>query len=354
MLAAASLVALAITGYAATTEVDVSPGNLNGWSSTSSGTGAFSFVNGPGTPPCDTGSAQFTVPDGTSAAQLTTTAYNGTLLSDLTALSYSTYVQSSGGSQQAPYLILDIDTTGDGVADDTLIFEPAYQDSAHFPSNPQSAIANGTWQTWDALNGGWYSTNGTGGTSPGTVKSLADYQAALPSGTTAKIVGIHITAGLPSATGWSSFTGNVDCFTIGVSGGDTKTYDFELDADNDGVPDDQDQCLDSDMRPKVDVNGSQSGVTSIQNSTNTQGCTIQDQVNQCADGATNHGQYVSCVTQLANQLYNDGTISKSQRQEMKTGAAQSDIGKDDHGSNNNGHGHGKGKGKGHGHGHGGH
>ena len=41
----------------------------------------------------------------------------------------------------------------------------------------------------------------------------------------------------------------------------------------------------------------------------------------------NHGQYVKCVGQLADDLYEADLITKSQRQEMKTGAAKSDVGK---------------------------
>ena len=99
------------------------------------------------------------------------------------------------------------------------------------------------------------------------------------------------------------------------------------DVDNDGVPDSQDHCLPSDLRAKVDVNGAQPGVTSINNSVDANGCSIQDLVNSCAASATNHGQYVSCIVHLANELAKNKTITKNQRQEMKTGAAKSKIGK---------------------------
>lgn len=47
----------------------------------------------------------------------------------------------------------------------------------------------------------------------------------------------------------------------------------------------------------------------------------------CAAKASNHGQYVSCITDLANQLYQAGTITKTQRQQIITNAAKSKIGK---------------------------
>jgi hypothetical protein len=99
------------------------------------------------------------------------------------------------------------------------------------------------------------------------------------------------------------------------------------DLDNDNVPDSLDQCLSSDLRAKVDVNGLEPGVTTIDNTVDANGCSIQDLVNNCADSPKNHGKYVSCIVHLANHLRKDGTITKSQSKEMKTGAAHSSIGK---------------------------
>jgi hypothetical protein len=102
------------------------------------------------------------------------------------------------------------------------------------------------------------------------------------------------------------------------------------DLDNDNVPDSQDQCLSSDLRAKVDVNGLEPGVTSIDNTVDQNGCSIQDLINNCADSPKNHGQYVSCVVHVANGLRKNGTITKSQSKELKTGAAHSKIGKKHH------------------------
>ena len=321
---------LSTAAFAATVQQDVSPGNLNGWSASVTGSSTVVFENGPATPPCGTGSAEFRVDStGIDEATLTTAQYSGTLLSSLTALTYNTFVEANNSTQRAVFIRLGIDYTGDGVADDQLFFEPRLNTS-------QGAVTLGTWQLWNALTGNWYSSLGTGGLTEGTPGTLATYVTAQPN---ARIVNVDLVAGSPSAAEWANFIGNVDCFTIGVSGGDTTTFDFELDADNDGVPDDQDQCLGSDIRPNVDVNGDDEGVTTIPNTANAQGCTIQDQVNNCANGATNHGQYVSCIAHLANSLRKAGTITQAQSQEMKTGAAQSSVGKGNKGGN--GHGHGK-------------
>src|SRR5205085_12038156 len=140
---------------------------------------------------------------------------------ELTALSYSTYVQVGGSSTQAPYLILDVDYDNNGTQDDQLVFEPQYQSVAFCSSNPQAAVAPGTWQTWDAPNGCWYSTGGAAGSGPGVnVKPLRTITAAQPD---ANIVnagdgggGVRIVAGFGgvvgggSASDWAGFVGNVD------------------------------------------------------------------------------------------------------------------------------------------------
>jgi len=97
------------------------------------------------------------------------------------------------------------------------------------------------------------------------------------------------------------------------------------DSDNDGVEDDVDHCVPSVIGGFVDVG---SGPTSIENDgVDEDGCSIQDLVNECAEHAENHGHYVSCITQLANDLRKAGAITNSQSTEMKRGAAKSDVGK---------------------------
>ena len=211
----------------------VTPSNLQGWQlTTTAGTGnvpppAVYLAEGFETPPAGTGSLHITPgQDGGDAAQARQPAYGGTLLSNLTALSYSTFVEVDGSGGQAPYLILNIDRTGDGVADDLLFFEPAYQTGAYAgdPVPNQGALVTDTWQTWDALAGGWWI--GTGG--PPLV-TLANYIAANPTATIVNsgtgLGGVRIVTGF-GAGAWDNFLGAADNFTIGVSGVNT-TYDFE-------------------------------------------------------------------------------------------------------------------------------
>jgi hypothetical protein len=225
----------------------VTPSNLNGWTTSEvPGLTDVDFVSGPATPPIGVGSAQLSIATtpgaGDEAAQLRNPNYAGTKISDLTTLSYSTYVQQYGSGGQAPYIILQVDNDGNGSVDDLLFFEPVYQDATFFPSNPQQSLALNTWQTWDALNGGWWSLNGIAGATPGTgVKSLDDYLAAAPNATIVNSAsgagGVRIVAGFGEGA-WNGFVGNVDAFTIGASSCNT-TFNFEPQV---GPPANANQC----------------------------------------------------------------------------------------------------------------
>jgi hypothetical protein len=136
---------------------------------------------------------------------------------------------------------------------------------------------------------------------------------------------------LQTGSAWATgFTGQLDGFTITLTDGSVARVNFEadvVDTDGDGVPDDMDNCPNSDVRPKVDVNGAQAGSTTINNTVGDEGCTTQDLVNKCAANAKNHGGYVSCITQLANELRSAGLITNAQKSEMTSAAAKSKAGK---------------------------
>jgi hypothetical protein len=208
----------------------VTPEFSAGWHTQTSGTTqSVTFENGPASPPLGAGSVELSVgADGNGAAQIRNSLYAGVKLSNITELSYAAYVDQDGSGGQAPYVLLNVDYDNNGTIDDFLFFEPVYQDATFFPQNPQQSIALDTWQTWDALDGGWWSAFGTAGAGPGVdVKSLDDIIAAEPDAT---IVGsgVRLVAGF-GAGAWDNFVGNVDAVSIGVSGA-TTTYNFELTA----------------------------------------------------------------------------------------------------------------------------
>jgi hypothetical protein len=239
-------IALTLTCIFALTEASygqvlVTPNNMGIWSFGTADSGGTpggnsgdvaQMVAGPANPLLGTGSAELaTAPGyGDEASFISTNAYNGTPLADLTRLLYSTYDTANNGSQ-FPYIQLSVSTTGGSTADDILFFEPPYQTPASGnPNLPnQGAPAMDTWQIWDAGVGGWWSDDGNAGLTPGSgVGSLASFEAEFPSATIEANPfaggGIELTVGYGAAS--DNFTGYVDDVTVGTTTG-TTTFDFE-------------------------------------------------------------------------------------------------------------------------------
>lgn len=197
---------------------------------TASGTDS-TFVTGPGTPPLGTGSLNQVVgTNGNDGTRLRISSLNGIALSSLTDISYSTWVTANVGGQ-AVYIQLRVDRDGNGTTDDILFFEPVYQNGTYgvlgysgpVPNqcgmNP-NCVSLGTWQSWDADAGGWWSALDSAGGPPLT--TLASYAAQYPGSRLATdSAAVRLTAGF-GAGAWDNFDGNVDAFTIGGS-----TYDLE-------------------------------------------------------------------------------------------------------------------------------
>lgn len=222
-----AIVATLLTSTAISQTITVSECSMNGWDKKENKTGKVSFAHGPATPPGGPGSAElFVGSNGDSYAELkATNLYSKTPLNTFTELKYSTYVQQYSSGAKAPYLVLSVDYDNNGAEDDVLYFDPAYQTAAYFPSNPQASIALNTWQTWNALSGGWWSKKGTGGATPGVgVKSLAKIIAAKPTARLVSSNGFIVRAGVGGGA-WANFTGNADNVKIGVNN-TTTTYDF--------------------------------------------------------------------------------------------------------------------------------
>ena len=189
-------------------------------------------VTWPATPPLGNGSAQLSTGNGTSGGDEDprTTFHDGILLSWITSLSFSTYDTLNNG-QQLPYLVLDINPNGGATEDRTYrtFFEPPYQTPSTgnglLPN--QGATAMNTWQTWNALTGGWGDNSGIGnhgtGVEPFSTFITAHPNAAIAA-TSGGLGGLEFRVGQAGATDRSN--GYVDNVTIGVNGQST-TYDFE-------------------------------------------------------------------------------------------------------------------------------
>jgi len=283
VLAGSTVLLVAVgVAWAASTTVVVRPSALGSWAVQARDPngvpvafndpychGSVNFVNGPATPPLGVGSAELKTGDGTTggdcSAELRNSAYAGTKLSALTALGYSTYDSTNNG-QQFPYLEVYVNWTGGTSVDDAIFFEPPYQTPATGnPSLPnQGPAVMSQWQSWDALDGGWWANSGGGygttGCTPGSYSdpvntgacSLADYISQHPGATIVNSStggGIHLLVGFASPG--DRFDGYVDAFRIATSGSDT-TYNFEP---NLPTPTNANQCKNGGWQNYADQNG---------------------------------------------------------------------------------------------------
>jgi hypothetical protein len=96
----------------------------------------------------------------------------------------------------------------------------------------------------------------------------------------------------------------------------------DADNDNDGIHDGQDACLASDLSLTVVIGACDTRVTNALFPT---GCTISDRIADCAAGARNHGAFVSCVAKLTNELQQTGTITGQQKGAIQSCAARANI-----------------------------
>jgi hypothetical protein len=94
------------------------------------------------------------------------------------------------------------------------------------------------------------------------------------------------------------------------------------DADLDGVADGNDCEQNSNRSATVVIAGCDSGVTNTLLST---GCTISDLIAHIAGSSTNHGQFVSGVAHLTNELKNAGMITGSQKSAIQSCAAGANL-----------------------------
>jgi len=98
----------------------------------------------------------------------------------------------------------------------------------------------------------------------------------------------------------------------------------QADADGDGLIDPCDACPESDSRETIIIDGCDTGVANQMPWND--GCTMADQIDQCADDAGNHGAFVHCVAQLADAWKKAGLITGRDKGQIQRCAAQARIG----------------------------
>lgn len=218
---AAFLALVAVFGFVFVTRqalaaTTVSPSNMGIWQG-NGGSVSAQFVLG--SAPLGSGSVRlFTGSDGSQTASVGANFPNSdfsgtTSLLDVTKLEYSALATTqSGASINQPFVYIGVLTDG---GSDTLIFDPNAQSTG--------ALLN-SWQTWNVKNGAWNSN-----LDPNPGHTLTQYISfiTVAYGPTITVTNIKFQVGPASSS--DIFDGNVDNFTIGISGADT-TYDFEPDA----------------------------------------------------------------------------------------------------------------------------
>jgi len=126
---------------------------------------------------------------------------------------------------------------------------------------------------------------------------------------------------------------NTATYTLAVfdflSCGEPLTYEIttigiacEKDTDDDGCMDSVDPHPNSNQDATVVIGGCDSGVTNV---FVTNCSTMVDLITDCANEATNHGDFVSCVAHLTNEWKETGFISGKEKGKMQSCAGQSSI-----------------------------
>ena len=115
------------------------------------------------------------------------------------------------------------------------------------------------------------------------------------------------------------------------------------DADGDGVPDDADNCPESNLDETIIIGKCDSGVI---NQRFEDGCTMSDLIAGCGIGARNHIKNIRCVAHLTNEWKAEGLISGEQKGAIQRCVAKYKKHKEDDNGDDEGNGKGKGKVKG--------
>lgn len=207
-------VALFAWGAAASAQTVVVADNLQGWGIGPFGTAPTAgFVPGPGTPPLGTGSygTSITVPN--SKIILGRNDYHDQPLSQLTALSFWTYVDVASTTSNNWYVNLYVDRDGNGTYDHRLDYVP-----------PTASVVKGVWQQWDAYAGTWIDS------STNMNVTLASFLSANPNArfnafNNASAFALRFNMGDTAST-YVGFIGNLDAIRVNAGGVD-NTWDFE-------------------------------------------------------------------------------------------------------------------------------
>jgi hypothetical protein len=169
--------------------------------------GPGTAVIGPATPPLGPRSRSMNVGNGTTGGNRFLNATKALsdagcgpagdqpchLLSRLAHVSYWTYVSQSDGVHW-PMMVFAVDHNQDGVIDDQLFFQPAFQQPAtgNVACPDQGPVRLNAWQGWTPSDGCWWNANGDFGSPGHGVRPLAEYVVAHPN---ARVISMSIRVG---------------------------------------------------------------------------------------------------------------------------------------------------------------
>lgn len=114
---------------------------------------------------------------------------------------------------------------------------------------------------------------------------------------------------------WASCAPGDKTYSVSVTG-------IVCDSDGDGCNDDVDPHPNSNISAEVMIDGCSTGVDNV---FVTQCSTMMDLITDCAAGASNHGQFVSCVAALSNEWKHAGLISGREHGKIMRCAATSSL-----------------------------
>lgn len=152
--------------------------------------------------------------------------YNGTFLSDITTLNYSTYIESTINFA-SPVLALQIDIDGNADVDCNIYFDPRKQTRPPTKTGPGLPVKINVWQEWNCLIDTWelLITSTTSVSVSGKFTgiknfSLATFIKAFPKARIINTItgdnaggGIRFTVG-GSSSDYDNFKGYIDAFEI--------------------------------------------------------------------------------------------------------------------------------------------
>jgi hypothetical protein len=191
---------------------------------------AGAFEDGPTGAPLGDGSLGLRTATGSEKVFLFNYDHTGEAIGSIDDISYQTY-RTAGSAQQVTALNMQIDYNGPAAGGfTTLVFEPVYNTS-------QGPVVSGQWQDWIADGtGNWWSTQPINGQCSGATAACDKTWDEIVANNPDAVV---LAFGVNQGSGNAGLDASVDALAF-----DDVVYDFEADADSDGVGNGSDNCRD--------------------------------------------------------------------------------------------------------------